>query len=242
MRIDGQTKEARVRLIRNPDGSYRVEQVDDIPVSIAIVSPGSADNRPPVFISQPENMRAAVVAGLPYLDTVRAADPDGDTVTLKLLVNPAGMTSSGGAIAWTPAASDSGTHTVSVTANDGVGGIDTLSWTIRVKSASSVNHAPLFSSRPADMTGLTTVGSLYLDTVHATDLDNDTIGFVFMDSVAGMLIRDGIIAWTPADGDTGTRPVSVVAKDGRGGIDTLQWNINVLSGIDTNFVYPKAGS
>ena len=89
------------------------------------------------------------------------------------------------------------------------------------------NNAPQFTSQPQDMTDTAKVGSEYIDTVHATDIDGDVIGFTKLAGPPALQVVDSIVTWTPTINDTGLQPVSVRASDGKGGLDTLKWTITV---------------
>lgn len=86
-----------------------------------------AKNFPPVFLAT--GMQAHAAAGVHYRDTLRATDPEGDTLRFTLLQGPAGMTLADSILAWTPTPS-SANATVTVAADDGKGGRDTLSWSV----------------------------------------------------------------------------------------------------------------
>ncbi|WP_082021115.1 putative Ig domain-containing protein [Geobacter anodireducens] len=75
-------------------------------------------NQPPVITSVPA---AAAVRGKTYRYDVNATDPNGDTVTYKLVTRPSGMSisSSTGLIQWTP--KDTGTYPVKVEVSDAKG-------------------------------------------------------------------------------------------------------------------------
>jgi hypothetical protein len=97
-------------------------------------------NQAPIITSTPITL---AVVGTPYTDTVKATDPDGDTLTYSLAVNPIaiGMTiSATGLISgWTPTAV--GTFDVIVTVSDGTLDI-TQSFTIVVSVAAAPGYAP----------------------------------------------------------------------------------------------------
>lgn len=68
-------------------------------------------------------------------DRVVAVDADGDEIVYTLVEAPAGMTidSATGVLLWNPTANDVGTHTVSVQASDGRGGVDVQTYALNVK-------------------------------------------------------------------------------------------------------------
>jgi uncharacterized protein (TIGR02145 family) len=100
------------------------------------------------------------------------------------------------------------------------------------------NNPPVFSTKPTDMLATATVGNLYKDTINATDTDGDTVKYAFKDSVAGMTLTSGVISWTPVKADIDSHTVSVLAKDGKGGLDTLTWTI-IVSDTSTALMGPS---
>jgi hypothetical protein len=108
-------------------------------------------------------------------------------------------------------------------------------WNFVVISGAPNNHPPVFVVTSADTLNGATVGKPYRDTVSATDTDGDTVRYSFIDSAVGMSVGalSGIIQWTPIIADTGKHTVSVLAKDGKGGLDTLTWTIAVSAGVLT---------
>jgi hypothetical protein len=225
---------AYVAIVKGNRYSWKVESVSSsaqqagVPWSFVVVS-GVLNNNPPVFSTKPTDMLDTATVGKLYKDTVKAADIDGDSVKYVFNDSIIGMTLTSGVITWTPVKADTGSHTVSILAKDGKGGLDTLTWSIRVMDTAAANHMPVFTTLPAAMRDSAFVGKLYRDTVNATDPDGDSLRYAFKDSVVGMSIGiiNGIIQWTPVKADTGSHTVSVFAKDGKGGLDTLTWTIKV---------------
>jgi hypothetical protein len=188
-----------------------------------IVKIGSGNN-PPSFTSKPSDMTAIAGTGIQYLDTVHAVDEDG-IIRFAFVDSIAGMRLVDSVITWTPAAADTGKKPVSVVVKDDKGATDTLIWTIDVVGI--VNTAPRFITKATDMTAVSLVGKEYIDTVHATDIDKDTIRYSFKAKPAGMVITDSIITWNPAASDTGAKTVTAMVTDNKGAKDSLTWTIMV---------------
>lgn len=74
------------------------------------------------------------ILGVPYTYAPQAQDPDGDSLVYALPTAPSGMTidPTTGAIHWTPAAGQTGTHPVSLRVEDPAGAGDTQSYTLTV--------------------------------------------------------------------------------------------------------------
>ena len=79
------------------------------------------------------------------------------------------------------------------------------------------------------MTDTATVGEEYKDTLHAEDINEDTLAFLLLESPTGMSLIDSIITWIPAIADAGEKPVQVQVSDNKGGFDSLSWTISVES-------------
>ena len=132
-------------------------------------------------------------AALPYQAT--ATDADNDTLAWALTAAPSGMTivPATGAIAWTPPAALTGTHTVALQVTDGKGGLDTQSYSI-VVAAAHVNQPPHITTTPGTTA---TAGQAYSYAPAATDADGDTLTWSLTQSPAGMADRRGHRARSP---------------------------------------------
>jgi large repetitive protein len=181
-------------------------------------------NHAPVFDTAHPRYDTAVT-GRQFRDSIGVHDPDSDSIALSIVHGLAHMTLNGNILSFTPSASDSGTTAVSIAADDGHGGNDTLTFSLMVSAA---DRPPVFLSSAAGMKDVAYINEEYRDTVHATDPDNDTIRFSMATPVPGVQITDSILVWTPSWSDfNNTVAVTLYASDGRDGIDTLQWKIHV---------------
>ena len=91
--------------------------------------------------------------------------------------------------------------------------------------STTVNNAPYFGSVP--ITNVT-VGELYQVTLDANDADSDPLNLT-LDGPAGMALNSSAktLEWTPDS--AGVYPVKVTVSDGKGGMDSLTYNIKVIS-------------
>lgn len=178
-------------------------------------------NHPPHFTVADSNLTDTMFVKTTYRDTLRAVDPDSDAVTIKLIDSLPGMTFSGRVVVFTPTSAQRGAHTIRAVASDLVGATDTLMWTFVV-----ANHAPVFTSKVADMVATGFTGNEYRDTLHAKDADGDSLKFSFVEFTVGMKLTDSIITWTPGATEKGVFPVSVSVSDGIAS-STLSWTITV---------------
>jgi len=79
---------------------------------------GGLFNNKPIIGSTPED---TAKVGIEYTYEIVATDPDDDTLTYTLLVNPDGMTinETTGAVSWTPTEAQAGDHQVTIEVSDG---------------------------------------------------------------------------------------------------------------------------
>ncbi len=118
-------------------------------------------NLPPQFTSMPVTTAAP---SAPYNYTAVAVSPVGNSITYSLSQKPSGMgiNGSSGAITWTPTANQLGANPVTVTANDGHGGIATQSYNLVVFNG--VANGPVVQPIPDQtITAPATFASFSLD-------------------------------------------------------------------------------
>src|SRR5262249_6635899 len=153
------------------------------------------------------------VAGRPFDYDVDATDPDGDAVTFSLPTHPAGMAidAATGRISWTPAASDIGTHTVTVRVEDGRGGFTEQQYVLKV-TAAPPNRPPVFTSVPAVSANVNTA---YTYQATATDPDGDPLTFSVVSGPTGLAVdaTSGTVRWTPTASQVGTHPITLQVSD-----------------------------
>jgi hypothetical protein len=195
-------------------------------------------NRPPRFVDPWKDSSVSAFINVLFRDTLRALDPDNDSVRFSILNPISGLTLKDSILSWTPDVPDIGTKTLLFCAGDGRGGLDTLRMKITISST-----VPVFLSRAQDMKASATIGSQYLDTL--TYLSSAGVNFSFIDSVPGMTLNQDIIQWTPTRSDTGTHTITVVLGSSGKGCDTLRWIIKIdalsipVDSSDTTTVVPE---
>src|SRR5205085_9938308 len=89
------------------------------------------------------------IAGKAYKYAATAVDPESDPLTFALEAHPQGMSidAASGALTWAPAASDIGTHDVTVRVSDGRGGVAEQRYGLTV-GAAPPNRPPIIISTP----------------------------------------------------------------------------------------------
>ena len=206
-------------VVRATDGKGGVD-IQAFPITVYL------PNVPPVVTSTPP---AEAVVDLVFSYEVRAQDPDSDVITFQLAEGPLGMAvdETSGVLTWTPSDSQLGAHPVTVLVQDDDGASTQHDFEILAVS-SAVNHLPSITSSPRTAVQL---GRNYLYGVDANDLDRDRLTYSLDVFPAGMTIdaSTSIVSWTPAGEQLGTHDVTLRVEDGRGGIATQTFMLQVLA-------------
>jgi hypothetical protein len=192
-------------------------------------------NRPPLIASTPV-LDAAV--NTPYTYQALAVDADSDALTFSLVAGPVGMSvnaNTGAVTWWSPAASQLGTHNVTLRVADGRNGTAEQSFAILVGPQRG-NGSPLIISTPVSALNVpvgfsSAVNSSYTYDVAALDPDEDTLTYSLVAAPAGMTINasTGVVSWSPAATDVGQHQVTVRVEDGRGGRDTQSFMLDAVA-------------
>ena len=147
------------------------------------------------------------------------SDPDGDTLTITNVANPANGTAEivGGQIIYTPNANFVGTETFEYTISDGEGNTATATETVVITAkAPEENVAPVAVN---DLTTTITGQTVALNTLaNDSDVDGDTLTITSVDSPSHGTaeIVGGNILYTPDHGFTGTETFQYTISDGNG--------------------------
>lgn len=187
-------------------------------------------NRAPLFTSKVSDMTNVIAIGAKISDTCRAMDPNSDSLTFFIINIPAGGTLDvlKGIFTWTPGKEKLGKHPVSIGVTDPKGLTDTLSWEVQVQDT-TVNNAPIFTTKATDLTTEISVGQKVSDTCKADDSNGGPLSFTLLKGPYGATADKslGIFSWTPIDTDTGIHDISLEVQDTGGLSDTLNWTITV---------------
>lgn len=182
-------------------------------------------NLPPAFLSAP------LTSGLEdhfYYYTASARDPEGEAVTLSLVVAPGGMSivPETGFVSWTPVAAQVGAQAVEIRAEDARGAWSSQAFVVDV---AAFDRPPRITSIPVREGR---AGEAYAYDVEAWDPAGDTLVFGFAAPAASGMTIDpatGVISWTPTPEDAGAREVAVRVSDPAGNFDTQTWQIGIAS-------------
>nr|WP_242054671.1 putative Ig domain-containing protein [Nostoc sp. FACHB-190] len=190
-------------------------------------------NSLPVFLSGPGYglPTEPIAVGQTYSYQPRTQDPDGDTITYSLTAAPsnAHINPQTGLLTWIPTDSQIGQQLFAITINDGRGGKTTQSFEIQVLDAQNapLNQNPVISSNPRTEIAL---GQSYFYAVQVADPNGDPLSMSLENAPAGMTIdSSGRIFWQPQASQLGSQHVKLNVSDGRGGIATQSFDINVVS-------------
>src|SRR5262249_43118958 len=182
-------------------------------------------NSPPVITSVPPRQ---AVQDLPLEYHVQAQDSADETLTFSLPAGPAGMTMDPmtGVLRWTPNASQLGSQEVTVAVTDDRGGQAMQTFTLQVV-ADAVNDPPQIRSTPRTQIHL---GGQYLYQVQAVDPNHDPLTYRLVTAPAGMTVdAGGLVLWDPQGTQLGANAVVIEVNDGRGGVATQSFMIEVTT-------------
>lgn len=71
-----------------------------------------------------------------------------------------------------------------------------------------------------------TLGEIYSDTLWALDPDKDSLVYSLLDAPQGANLTNNSIQWIPDENDLGPNDFAALVTDGRGGSDTLAWQVS----------------
>ncbi len=154
-------------------------------------------------------------------------DPTEDTLTWTLKTNAEWLeiSSNTGILSGIPDNDDVGVYWVSVSVDDGNGGINWSNFTLTV---TNVNDAPLIIT---DDVRTANVNELYSVDYNASDIDptNDILTWSLATNTSNWLTIDpnsGILSGTPSTDDSGIFWINITVSDGNGGYD---WHYFILT-------------
>ncbi len=181
-------------------------------------------NLPPLFTSPPI-VDARVNTAYSYIPTV--IDPDGDLLSISLVDGPEGMVLNPDTfeVTWTPTSDQLVIYDVTLRVTDGRGGIAEQKFSV-LTLLEAGNAPPLIVSSPETKVYL---GADYVYQVEAVDPDADELTYELVSGPEGLTIdpiTGEIIGTFDAIGGEKSS-VTVQVKDGRGGVDTQSFDLNI---------------
>ncbi len=241
--LQGHAGTFTIRVTANePDGGQSVS--DDFVLTVSDVN-----DAPVVTVGIPDRTATQGAAFSYQLPTNTFTDPDNDGLTLTAaLPNGAALPSwltfdaATRTFSGTPGAAHAGTSvTVRVTANDGRGGVVSDDFVI---SVAGTNTAPVVSTALADQTALEDAAFTFVVPSGAfSDANNDTLTYTAM-LASGAALPSWLsfnasartFSGTPLQSHVGSLAVRVTASDGRGGVVSDDFVINVTAVNDAPVV------
>ena len=205
----------------------RVEDLDSFSNTYPCIINVVEVNDAPVITSDPETKSED---NIEYNYTIVATDLEDDDITfvgykvpLWLSLDPVT-----GVLSGIPAKNDTGTHEISVGANDGQD-VTTQDYDLIIEHK---NTPPEFTTVPDTMVNL---NENYSYTVRATDGDGDNVDFVGIKVPYFMtfLSESGVLVGTPTEANKGVHEVIIGATDG---VDTTELAYSLYVGV-TSAIY-----
>jgi hypothetical protein len=171
-------------------------------------------NFPPVFLTQPSDMKSQINEDQWYVDTVHALDSDiNDSVRYFLgQTAPAAMTIGigTGIVSWLPTAeADSGNHVVSVYATDITGQKDTTTFTVHV---TAVNDSPRIDTILKTVTGYAPNARVRLSAI-VHDEENDSLVYLWLNARNDTIGRSQVLSIAREKRDSTTDTIVFKVKD-----------------------------
>ncbi len=233
-----------ITLSIDPNGLVSGSKPDVDPVT-AMVGMAESTNNAPMFAADTATRSIAenTAAGMAIGDPVTATDADNDTLTYALggtdMASFAIVSTSGQLQTMAPLDYEMKTsYMVTVTADDGNGGTDSIAVTINVTDVveGTDNMPPAFAADlPATLTGKTGV-TIQPVTFSATDPDGDTIAYSWdVDETALGLMLDaatGTVSGTPNKVHSASHVITATAT---GGMDTHTVMVNITGNTAPTF-------
>jgi RHS repeat-associated protein len=191
---------------------------------------GLKENVAPDFLSTPPTK---AMVGQKFVYESFATDLNSDSLTYDLVVKPDGMVvdSATGTVVWKPTLNQVGEHDVVLRVKDPNGGVDLQSFKLRL---SPPNNTPVFTSGFVSV-NRGYVGQTYRYQFTAIDADGDPISYSLVPNSNGVSIdpNTGLFSWTPQESNLENNTFNITISDGRGGVNTLPFGINILPAIAT---------
>lgn len=200
------------------------------PAPVAPPMPGG--NQPPVISSLTAAQMQVYPNGNTEIQCI-ASDADGDKIDFKWACTGGSFTGVGPIVIW-KAPEHYGTFDISVTVEDGKGGVAQASVTLTV----GANQPPQISSLTSDPSGILYGGTVTLTCI-ATDPDGDVVRYSWSASEGSISGVGEKVTWK-APNKAGNFNITVVVSDGKGGETTGNVMVVVSAATRTVTINPVA--
>jgi hypothetical protein len=167
----------------------------------------------------------------PSIITIEATDVDGDVLTWTVDTNMFTIDPDTGVFNWTPEQAHVGSHSITFTVSDGLGGDTTMTWDMQVVN---VNDDPVITSTSPEPGKTYEEGKAIELSAQATDEDGDTLTYTWKrgNKIIGTTATTEIDDLAP-----GKHTLTLVIEDGNGGQANHAIEVEVISaGMSTSFM------
>ncbi len=207
-----------VTALHTAEGARQVIMVRDRVGLYSMDTVAIRQNRLPSIVRFPKPPLPLII-GSNYVDTIAAADPDGDMVRYSKSRGPRALSidSISGALFWTPLAADRGTDTVAITLQDPFGAL-LNTFTIRIVDTSDLTEPVRFLTAPEDFPGIleATIDTLRQELNVVPGTGRPPLRFMVTADRAergAVTIANNAVVWAPQLADTGRHLLTVTVID-----------------------------
>ncbi len=167
-------------------------------------------------------------------------DPDNNPLTFAIFNGPANaQITTDGLFSWTPDASQSGPHEITVSLSDNV--TRAVVYHTTTVNVTDVNHAPYFTQSISELT--IPANEFFEFEYIAEDPDNDPIIWGSQNLPDGASFNGGMFSWTPTADQIGPHTFTITISDGQLGDEvTSALNVVIPIGISAGQVTATPGS
>lgn len=162
--------------------------------------------------------------GEAYGYQVVASDPNGDTLTYRLVNAPAGSTLDDAALfSWIP--DQVGNHRIEIEVSDSHGAVarQVYSLTVSANTLQLPNTGPIIASAPPTITSADQSYEYVIQAVDAEDIPSLRI----VRGPRELRLTENILSWTPTLADLGNHEIAIEATDPHGASAYQQWTLSV---------------
>lgn len=184
---------------------------------LRVIDPAPLFNDGPIFVSAPPTY---AIVGERFQYPIDALDPNGDRVSLQLLLAPERMVldAESGLLVWQPRESDLGTHSIVVRAEDEWGAVQLHEFSLHTIRP---NEPPQFHSLPLLRTP---AGEAWVYSIDVRDINGDwpVLRLDSEQSPDGAILNDETRTLTFTPPAPGLYAFTLIADDYRGGVATQE--------------------